>query len=81
MSITTNDVARLQEIKDEIKNLMEESRSILQDAPSHVWERAKGYWYAHILTALDDDSEFLGGSMCYMQDTIDSLDVDNEDEE
>ena len=34
---------------------------------------AKSYWLAHIVTALDKDHGYLGGSMGTMQDTIDAL--------
>ena len=68
-----NDAHRLSEIKDQIKELMEEARSILEQGNERVWFRAKSYWYAHIITALDKDHMYLGGSMTTMQDTIDEL--------
>lgn len=74
MAISTTDHNRLTEIKDEIKNLLDEAKGIIQDSDNDfIWEQARSYWYAHILTALDDESEFLGDSMCAMQQTIDAL--------
>ncbi len=47
--------------------------------------RAKAYWLAHIRCALDDDHEYLGGSMYTLQETIDDLEGcgkdDKEDDE
>jgi hypothetical protein len=70
-----HDIARLLEIKDEIKGLLEEARDTLRNDSndSFALRRAESYWYAHILTALDKDHGYLGGSMCTMQDTIDEV--------
>lgn len=66
-------VDRLEEIRDEIEELANEAlRIVRQVAPGEVGY-AKGYWHAHIVTALRDDAGYLGGSMGPMQSTIDSL--------
>ena len=70
----SDDAGRLSEIKDEIKELMDEAKSIVEHSGNNTaWARAKSYWYAHIVMALDDDHMFMGGSMTSMQDTIDEL--------
>lgn len=65
------DVNRLEEIKDEIKELVAEAEDIIRG--SYEYRAAKSYWIAHILTALDNESEYMGKSMTAMQDTIDNL--------
>ena len=67
------EVGRLDEIKNEIKELMNEARSILQHGDERTWARAKGYWYAHIVSALDKEHDYMGNSMVTMQDTIDEM--------
>ena len=72
-------IERLCEIKDDIKQLIEEAMNLIPE-PEHA--RARGYWYAHIRCALDKDHTFLGGSMRTMQDSIDALaEVDAGDDE
>ena len=63
----TEDQQRFEEIIQQIGELVEEARNLL---PSSVLARANSYWYAHITTALNDDNEFMGRSMCNMQDTL-----------
>ena len=63
----TEDQQRFEEIIQQIGELTEEASNLL---PESVLARAKSYWYAHIITALNDDSEFMGRSMCNMQDTL-----------
>ena len=77
---------RLQEIKDEVKALIGEAKDIVRKESRNqgrniVWERAKTYWLAHIVMALDDDHEYLGSGPTTMQDTIEDLSGDEEDEE
>jgi len=62
---------RLMEIKEEMLELLREANSLLRDAP--MYDRAKGYWIAHIRTALDKDHGYMGGSMCTFQDTIEEF--------
>lgn len=74
---------RLGEIKDEMKQLAQEAIDMVRRLgyDSQIYNRAKGYWYAHIVMALDKEHDFLGGSMCSMQDTIDELTEEAESEE
>lgn len=67
-----NPAERLSEIKEEIKELMHEVKSLL-GRNDGVWARAKAYWYAHIITALDKEHDYMGSSMTTMQDTINEL--------
>lgn len=81
-SMRDNDIQRLQQIKNEIKELVIEATLILRrDAPDMVYERAKSYWIGHISTALDDESDYMGTSQVTFQNTIDELGVSNEDVE
>lgn len=67
-------VERLEEIKEEIWELADEALRVTRevgDESDHQY--AKGYWYAHIVTALDDESGYVGGSMGPLQSTIDRL--------
>ena len=70
-----DEVARLIEIKDQMKELMDETRSIIEHQEDSItWERAKRYWYGHIVSALDDDHMYVsGGHSPTMQDTIDEM--------
>jgi hypothetical protein len=64
-------VQRLQEIKDEIKELVEEAMEIVSDTNER--SRAEAYWYPHLLMALDDEHTYMSNSMCHLQSTIDTL--------
>jgi glycine/D-amino acid oxidase-like deaminating enzyme len=72
-----SDKYRFEEIKEQIKELLDEAFDLV---PDHARARAESYWYAHISMALDEDHGYLGGSMCSMQDTLEEFD-DVEDEE
>ena len=73
----SEDKERFEEIIGEIGELVEEAISLLPDSDVYrnggypvLVDKAKSYWYGHIKTALDDDHEFIGRSMCNMQDTL-----------
>lgn len=68
----------LTEIKEQIKDLAHDALELLDGHPG-TRDRAYGYWYAHILGALDKDNEFLGGSFMTMQDSINELEGSDED--
>ena len=78
---TREDIDRLEEIRDEIKTLVDEARRLVRGTIDG--KAAEAYWVPHILGALDDDHEFLGGSMTTMQDSIEALrrEVGDGDEE
>jgi hypothetical protein len=65
--MSNNDKYRFTEIKEQIKELIEEAISLVPSVERH---RAESYWFAEISIALDEDHDYLGGSMCSMQDTI-----------
>ena len=64
----TEDQQRFSEIINSINDLMCEAINII---PEHMVEKAKSYWYAHIMCAVSNDHEFLGGSMHHMQNCLD----------
>jgi len=72
-------IQELIDIKEEIKDLAERALSIIQNESDLEYERAKSYWYAHIVMALDDDHGFLGGSMIKMENSINSLSKQEEE--
>jgi hypothetical protein len=73
--MNAEDVDRLLQIKDEIKELAHEIKELAQEAygltPQDSKRIAKAYWYAQLIMALDDDHEFLGSGSHTLQDTID----------
>lgn len=80
--ISQRDFERLQEIKDEMKSLLEEARRIVRRGPKRVYDRAHSYWLGHISLALDHDNEYIGRSMCNFEDTLHEIDPGpHEDEE
>ena len=64
----TEDQQRFSDIIQEINELAGEARNLL---PDDILSSANSYWYAHITTALNNDSKFMGSSMCSMQDSLD----------
>ena len=72
-----SDKYRFEEIKMQIKELLEEAFELV---PEHAKSRSESYWYSQIAVALDDDHGYLGGSMCSMQDTLEEFD-DYEEED
>jgi len=68
-------ITRMEEIKDEMKELLDEAQDIVKDFFNRgtSYERAKAYWIAHIRVDLDKDNEYLSGSMCNMEDTINEM--------
>jgi len=67
-------------IKDQIKDLLEEARYIVEHVGGQIEARATSYWLPHIAMALDSDHGYLGGSMATMQSTIDEI-LEQEDDE
>ncbi len=61
------DKERFKEIIYEISDLAKEALDLL---PEDIQESARSYWYSHILCALNDDHEFMGGSMLHMNDSL-----------
>lgn len=71
----TDDINRLEEIKDEMSGMLDECDSILRKYRKYgsLYERAERYWMAHIEGALIHGGRWLGGSMHRMEDTIKEL--------
>ena len=69
---------RFEEIIGEIKELLEEAIDLVPEDTRR--SRAEAYWYGTIISNLDDDHGFMGGSMHSMQDTFDELDLDGDDD-
>ena len=72
---------RFEEIKVQIKELLDEALDLVPDGG--VKERARAYWYPQIIVALDSNHEYMGGSMCSMEDTLNEFneEEDYDDEE
>ena len=78
------DHERLVEIKDEMKNMLEEAKELIRrNASDWVYNRAKSYWIGHIAMALDEEHDFMGSDGVTFQNTIDEVEVEGnmEDEE
>jgi len=73
---------RMMVIKEEIIDLLHEAMTIAQQhGSSTTVARARSYWYGHIRTALDEDSGYMGRSMCTLEDTAREIQTDAENEE
>tara|TARA_Y100001958_G_C21157475_1_gene492167 strand:- start:170 stop:484 length:315 start_codon:yes stop_codon:yes gene_type:complete len=68
------DQERFEEIIGEISELAREALDLL---PEDIQENARSYWYSHILCALNDDHEFIGGSMLHMNDSLEEWSSNN----
>ena len=69
-------IARLEQAKQDIMVAVDDALEIIRDVTgfdSLPYQRAKSYWYGHIVTALDDENSFMGGSMHSLQDSINEL--------
>jgi hypothetical protein len=62
----------LEELRDQMRMLVDEAMSIIP-RDSATYERARSYWYPHILQALGGENEYMGSSMHSIQDSIDEL--------
>ena len=67
----SKETVRFANIMCEIQELVEEAYEIVSSESDRMTsERAYGYWYAHIMGAVDKEStEFLGGSVVDMAQT------------
>ena len=70
----TEDKNRFEEIIGEIKVLLEEAIDLVPEGLSRA--RAKSYWYANMIINVTEDHEYMGSSMCSMQDTLEDYDHD-----
>ena len=74
--------ARMEAIRDNMMDELEEMYTIVRQEENcdHLASRAKAYWYAQIKSILSKETEFMGGSMCDVQDTINDLREETEGE-
>jgi hypothetical protein len=73
---------RILEITEEIRELLQEAMDLVREEGTTLdRERARGYWYGHILIALGGDHGYMGRSMCSMTDTAEELMAEEEGEE
>ncbi len=78
----TEAAERIMEITEEIRELVQEAMDLVrQEGTSLDRERARSYWYAHILMNLGGDHGYLGGSMCSMEDTARELEEGTDEDE
>ncbi len=76
--ISEGDRERLIEIKDEIKDLLEEFKQIIKTgAPKHIFDRAKAYPLAQIDAAIDHEGFTVNTYDVTLQDIIDEIPFDD----
>lgn len=68
---------KLCEIKAKIQTLVDKAFRLLQGT-GRTLKRSEAYWLTHIEGALDNERDFIGGSVYTMQHAIDEL-ILNED--
>lgn len=71
-------VERLEEIRFEIDQLVDEAYTLIRQLAQEVGDRsisdrAEAYWIGHISTALSNESGYIGKSMVTFEDTIEEL--------
>jgi len=74
-------IERLEELKEEIYEALNEMKKILREVAPDEYEVAKRYWLAHIDGALENRGSWLGGSMVSCMDTIEALEKMEMEEE
>lgn len=69
---SSDSIDRLEEIRDEMLNLLEEAIDIVKsNANRSTYDRAKSYWYAHIEGNLSGGK--YNGSMTNIDETIEEM--------
>jgi hypothetical protein len=61
------------ENSQQIRDLLDRNFDIIREVDRAEYERAKAYWYAHIICALTNDHDYLGSSMSTMQDAAEVI--------
>jgi hypothetical protein len=61
------------ENSQQIRDLVDRNLEIIRKADRAEYERAKAYWYAHIVMALSNDHDYLGKNMSTMQESAEVL--------
>lgn len=63
-----------QEIMDSIKEKVQRALQLVKHQCDRIeYERAKAYWFAHIVMAIDNDHEYLGKNMGTMADSLEAI--------
>ena len=78
--IYVEDIERLEEIKDQLKELVEEAKGIVESVGGNTCSRATSYWIPELLVALDKDHDYCASCMCTMENTITELREQQRDE-
>lgn len=71
-------IEQLKEIQFEIESLVDEAMNLIPEGQAKT--RAESYWMPHIITALKNEHQWLGGSLVTMEDTINELEKGNEND-
>ena len=67
-------IEKLEQIKEQIKELVFEAKEIIKESNNnYLINKAESHWIAYILTALDNDHEYICNSLITMQDTINNF--------
>ena len=77
------------EAAERIREIIQEIRELAQEAMDHVHEngsdltreRARSYWYPHILMNLDEEHGYLGSSGCTMESSAQELEEEGEEDD
>lgn len=76
----SEDKNRFEEIIGEIRELLDEALELVPEGVTR--SRAESYWYGNMIVNVTEDHNYMSGSMCSMQDTLEELDeVEEFDEE
>ena len=78
-NLDSDEVERLLDIKEEIKQLAEEAMQLVRGTSAEG--RARGYWYSQLVMALDDDHGYMGSATYTLQSAIDELEVFADEDE
>ncbi len=77
----TQAAERIMEITEEIRDLVQEAMDLIRENGSDLTrERARSYWYPHILMNLNDDHGYLGSSMCTMEGSAQELEEEDSED-
>lgn len=69
---------RFEQIMYEIRDLAEEAFEILPDS---LRDDAESHWYSSIITAINNNHDFLGGCSTTMEDSLENLEESQENDD
>ena len=79
MSVNIN---RLREIRDELRELVEEANDIIEKSPNKtIIGRWNSYGLPSLMMAIDEETEWIGGSMGCLEEIIKDLEEDEKEGE